>query len=253
MRRKGRRRLERLERFDSRIRRRCRLRRVAPADLLPFRRRALRSPRTSQRPTARRSRAAASARDNRPSTSHDAGSSWPSTSRQPFRRRAHPARRRSRPAFEIIKERVTSCSAVDAPWWTASTPALLAPGTVTYACSGVFGLSQSPTLPCTSDASCSGLASKCAIDQCVAKAPVGSACASTESCLDGAVCLGGKCSPSPDVMEKGACETVDDCRLGLVCVKGVCLPSRDFPELASRPRFSPYRVGADTCRAYTYL
>ncbi len=153
---------------------------------------------------------------------------------------------------EIIKERMTACSAVDAPWWGSATPALLAPGTVTYACAGIFGLSMSPTIPCTSDASCSGLASKCAIDQCVSKAPVGAACSETQSCLDGAVCISGRCSPSPDVREKGACTTSDDCRLGLLCAKGVCLPSRDVPE-QGEPRFSPYRVGADTCRAYTYL
>jgi hypothetical protein len=154
---------------------------------------------------------------------------------------------------EIIKERTTACSAVDAPWWASSTTALLAPGTVTYACAGIFALSMSPTIPCTSDASCSGLASKCAVDQCVAKSPVGSPCAETSSCLDGTVCIAGKCQPSPDVTEKGACTTSDDCRLGLVCAKGICLPSRDVPELGTRPRFSPYRVGADTCRAYTYL
>ena len=152
----------------------------------------------------------------------------------------------------IIKERMTSCSTVDAPWWASSTPALLAPGTVTYACAGIFGLSMSPTIPCTSDASCNGLADKCAIDQCVANAPVGSACTDTHGCLDGSVCIGGTCARSPDVREKGACTTSDDCRLGLLCAKGACLPSRDLPELG-KPRFSPYRVGADTCRAYAYL
>ena len=154
---------------------------------------------------------------------------------------------------DTIKGRIGVCGAVDAPWWTSSTSALLSPGTVMAACSPIFGLSQGAASPCTSDASCIGLAAKCAIDQCVAAVPIGSACASTPSCLDGAVCIAGKCSASPDVMEKGACTSDDDCRLGLVCAKGACLPSRDFPGLATRPRFSPYRIGVDTCRAYTYL
>lgn len=153
---------------------------------------------------------------------------------------------------EIIKQRMTACSAVDAPWWGSATPALLAPGTVTFACAGIFALSMSPTIPCTSDASCSGLASTCAIDQCVPNRSVGAACSETRSCLDGTVCISGTCSASPDVMEKATCATSDDCRLGLLCAKGVCLPSRDVPGLGE-PRFSPYRVGADTCRAYTYL
>jgi hypothetical protein len=153
---------------------------------------------------------------------------------------------------DTIKGRIGVCSAVDAPWWSESTPAILAPGSVMQACSPIFGFANRAPSPCTSDASCVGPAARCAIDQCVAAAPVGAACTTTPGCLDGAVCLAGTCAASPDVMEKGACTTDDECRLGLVCAKGSCLPSRDFPGLG-KARFSPYRVGSDTCRAYTYL
>lgn len=154
--------------------------------------------------------------------------------------------------IDTIKGRIGVCSAIDAPWWSQGTLALLSPGTVMAACSQIFGFVRREPSPCTSDASCIGLAARCAIDQCVSAAPLGTSCAATASCLDGAVCIAGTCSASPDVMESGACTTDDECRLGLVCAKGTCLPSRDFPGL-SAPRFSPYRIGVDTCRAYTYL
>jgi hypothetical protein len=153
--------------------------------------------------------------------------------------------------IDTIKGRVAVCSAVDAQWWSTSKVPLLAPGTVTQACASVFGFASGTPKVCTSDVACNGLANTCAIDQCVPAVPLGASCASS-SCLDGALCVGGTCSALPDVMPKGSCATDDDCRLGLVCAKSVCLPSRDFPELA-RPRFSPYRIGADTCRAYTFL
>jgi hypothetical protein len=153
---------------------------------------------------------------------------------------------------DTIKGRIGVCSAVDGPWWSQGTLALLAPGTVMQACASIFGFASREPLTCTSDASCLGLASKCAIDQCVAAGPIGTSCTGAASCLDGAVCIGGTCSAPLDVMETGPCATDDDCRLGLVCAKGVCFPSRDFPGLG-KPRFSPYRIGADTCRAYTYL
>ena len=151
-----------------------------------------------------------------------------------------------------IKGRVMACGQVDAAWWSSSFP-LLAPASVAKACASVFGLLE--TTPsagvCTSDASCAKGFS-CAIDQCVDATCIGTTCGATSDCVDGPLCIGSVCTAPPDVMINGACFVGSDCRLGLVCAKGLCLPSRDFPELAT-PRFSPYRIGADTCRAYAYL
>jgi hypothetical protein len=157
--------------------------------------------------------------------------------------------------IDTIKGRIGLCSAVDAPWWASSnTLAILAPASVKDACLPLFGFTPTGNkpIPCTSNASCIGLASQCAIDECVAAGPLGIACKGVASCLDGESCIAGTCSAPLDVPVKGECASGDDCRLGLICVKGICLPSRDFPGVGG-PRFSPYRIGADTCGAYQYL
>lgn len=155
---------------------------------------------------------------------------------------------------DAIKGRLATCSPLDAPWWTSGTTlALLAPSNVRSACSPIFDLPPTKILSCESNASCSGLAATCAIDECTAAGPIGTACTSGVACLDGESCIEGACSAPLNVQENGACKSDEDCRLGLVCAKTVCLKSRDVPGNTANTRFSPYRIGADTCRAYSTL
>ena len=93
------------------------------------------------------------------------------------------------------------------------------PASVKDACLPLFGVTGgNKTNPCTSNASCIGLATQCAIDECVTAGPLGSVCKATADCLDGAACIGGTCSAKQCVADNLACAT------GAECCGGTCSP-----------------------------
>jgi hypothetical protein len=158
---------------------------------------------------------------------------------------------------DAIEQRITACGTVDLKWWSSSDLALSSPPSVQAECRPVFGGGRPGSdagAPCTSDATCVANG-KCAIDVCTSagSGAIGDACVvDASSCWDGNVCTAKVCAKAPDVAAGGMCSTDEDCRLGLLCFKGACAAAREHPELY-KPRFSPYRIGADTCGAFTTL
>ena len=151
---------------------------------------------------------------------------------------------------DAIHTRIAACGKEDVHW-PGTELAVFAPSSIQAACATVFPSAQSSRAePCAASTSCGG-ASTCAIDECTSAPALGAACPGG-SCLDSAVCAAGSCV-APSSADVGAsCMINDDCRLGLVCATGACAPSHDHPGLATQ-RSSPYRIGSDTCRAFTYL
>jgi len=153
---------------------------------------------------------------------------------------------------DAIKTRTAACGKEDYPWWRLGDVALFGPPNIQKACAALVGLSMKTVRgeACTAKTACAG-AETCAVDICVPGVLLGESCA-TEPCLDGAMCTGGVCARGSEATIGDACNVDEECRLGLVCSKNMCAPARSQPELYEE-RHSPYRVGADTCRAFTDL
>jgi len=150
-----------------------------------------------------------------------------------------------------IHTRIAACSKDDIRWHSADLP-IFAPGTVATACHAILPDVAIPSVErCSESMSCQVPSDVCAIDQCSAASQVGLAC-DTAECFDASNCIAGKCMPASLADVGAACTSDVDCRIGLVCFAQACAPTRDHPELAKQ-RSSPYRIGADTCRAFTYL
>jgi hypothetical protein len=149
-----------------------------------------------------------------------------------------------------IHTRVAACGKEDVRWPGADLP-IFAPASVQAACK--------PLLPKTAVAasdSCSAsmacpFSVTCAIDECSSQPVLGAACPGGV-CLDSATCTAGTCAAVATADVGSPCERDDDCRLGLVCWARSCDTSRAHPGSLVQ-RSSPYRIGADTCRAFTYL
>ena len=152
---------------------------------------------------------------------------------------------------DAIKTRTATCGKEDYAWWRLGDLALFGPPNIQKACAALVGLSMKTISgqSCTATTTCAD-GETCAIDICVHGARVGESCAA-DSCLDGATCTGGVCARG-EAPVGDACKVDEECRLGLVCAKSTCAPARSRPELYEE-RHSPYRVGADTCRAFTDL
>lgn len=153
---------------------------------------------------------------------------------------------------DAIEQRMSLCGKEDVAWQTIKgSPPLFAASSLQAGCEAVVGRTNgTKAMLCKSGIEClDGYA--CAVDECVPNQGLGGSCAKLP-CLDGFACNGTTCELSAvhDVGEM--CVTDAECKLGLVCANGTCLPARQFPELYER-RSSPYRVGADTCKAFTYL
>jgi len=149
-----------------------------------------------------------------------------------------------------IHTRIAACGKEDIHW-PGLDPAIFAPESIIAACSTLLpGVKPSPSEHCDASTPCAEPSTTCAIDVCTSAPSVGAACQDT--CLDTATCNGGTCVAISTADVGAACKSDDDCRLGLVCASSACAPAREHPE-RSTARFSPYRIGADTCRAFTYL
>ena len=153
---------------------------------------------------------------------------------------------------EGIRERVAACGTVDIAWAVVEGhPALFAPGTIQTACGDVVGRTDGTVrTPCSSTNPCSD-GYTCAIDECATNPGSGAKCAD-QPCLDGFVCPAGTCVAGPNLDVGGMCTAAADCQLGLVCAASACAPAREHPDLYKR-RSSAYRIGADTCKAFSYL
>lgn len=151
---------------------------------------------------------------------------------------------------DAIHTRVAACGKEDIHW-PGGDVAVFAPASIQAACGPLFPNVALPTGErCSASTPCGG-ASTCAIDECTSAPALGAACPGG-SCLDSASCTAGTCA-APSTADVNAMCTKDvDCRLGLVCFQGLCAAAREHPELAAQ-RSSPYRIGADTCSAYSYL
>ncbi len=152
--------------------------------------------------------------------------------------------------ISAIHTRIAACGKEDARF-SGDFP-LFQPGPVSHPCMALL-----PNVPvfsyeaCSASSPCAESNAVCAIDACTSAQPVGAACMQ-DGCVDTANCVSGKCVPSSTADVGAACTSNVDCRLGLVCFQAACAPTRDHPDLATQ-RSSPYRIGADTCRAFTYL
>jgi hypothetical protein len=151
---------------------------------------------------------------------------------------------------DAIHTRIAACAKEDIHWDDPQ-PAFFDPALVQAGClpllpnAKVLGFEA-----CSASMPCAESNATCAIDVCSFAQPVGAACGA--GCLDSASCVAGTCAVVVKSDVGAACMISDDCRLGLVCATGTCATSHDHPGLATQ-RSSPYRIGSDTCRAYTYL
>jgi len=155
--------------------------------------------------------------------------------------------------IDAIKTRTAACGKEDYAWWSFDDVALFNPKSVLEACGPLVGVARTVNGPrCDAKTTCGG-GLTCAIDLCVEGPHLGEPCpgAADSPCLDGAVCISGVCTRG-EREAKSACSIDDECRLGLLCFKGECAPASAHPEQYVE-RHSPYRVGADTCKAYTDL
>ena len=154
-----------------------------------------------------------------------------------------------------IVQRTSACSLTDFPWAEMEQPALFAPPSIRLAC-GVL-LDGGRDLPLPSSTSCSEASpclttnQLCMIDSCQFVAQLGEGCRGI-TCRDGLVCSVGFCEAAGDRNLGQACGSSEDCRLGLVCAGSKCDAARANPG-SYKERSSPYRVGADTCRAFATL
>ena len=151
---------------------------------------------------------------------------------------------------DAIHTRTAACGKDDVHW-PAGDLAVFAPASIQMACAPLFPNIAFPSAErCSASMPCEG-ASTCAIDECSSAPALGAACPGG-TCLDSASCMAGTCVASSTADVNAKCTTDVDCRLGLVCFEGLCAPAHDHPELSAQ-RSSPYRIGADTCRAFSYL
>ena len=153
--------------------------------------------------------------------------------------------------ISAVATRTGACSSVD--YLFSGVSAFFAPTSVLVACSALLGIDViPPSGPTCSVASptCSNGA-KCFIDACVDAGVLGGPCVD-DRCEDGPSCNAGTCEAVATKLPGAACAATSECRLGLVCAKGICDAARVYPELYEE-RSSPYRVGADTCRAFSTL
>lgn len=151
---------------------------------------------------------------------------------------------------DSIRARVAVCAKDDSKWWERG-DAFFGPWSIQVACESVLGSGARSAERCSTALACNG-GRTCAIDECVDDSPLGAPCDNGQRCFDGAVCNGSSCVAAPMAAAGEACTTAADCRLGLVCFASKCAPAREHPELYE-PRSSPYRAGADTCSAFTFL
>ena len=151
-----------------------------------------------------------------------------------------------------IGTRMAICGKEDVAWQIINgTPALFASSSIQDACEAVVGRTDgTKNMPCSTSFNC-GKGETCAVDICASNPGKGGDC-TNQPCLDSFECSGGTCVVTATHDVGDMCGSDSECLLGLVCAKGSCLPARQFPELSKR-RSSPYRVGADTCKAFTYL
>jgi hypothetical protein len=150
-----------------------------------------------------------------------------------------------------IHARVAACAKEDIHWPFLDL-AIFAPASIEAECAPLLPNVGAPQVQrCSATMPCAGSGTTCAVDECSAVPALGAACPGGE-CLDSARCVAGTCVAPATADVNGACATNDDCRLGLVCFDARCAPTREHPELAT-VRSSPYRIGSDTCRAYSYL
>jgi hypothetical protein len=155
--------------------------------------------------------------------------------------------------IEAVDARVRACGAVDAKWWDRGDLGLFGPYSVQLACAAILGSPSDRHGARCSDAQSCPNGNTCVIDECIADSGAGEPCkASSECLLDSLVCTGSMCVTEPSAEVGRACTEDADCRLGLVCASAQCAPAREHPELYEE-RSSPYRVGIDTCQAFTFL
>jgi hypothetical protein len=152
---------------------------------------------------------------------------------------------------DAIHARIAACGGDDIHWPGAD-PALFAPASIATACLPLLPNVKVPTVEhCSDSMHCQEPGTTCAIDMCTSAGLIGLGCPAGE-CVDSARCVTGTCVALSTADVNAKCATNDDCRLGLVCFENLCAPAREHPDVSSQ-RSSPYRIGADTCRAFTYL
>lgn len=151
-----------------------------------------------------------------------------------------------------ITKRVSSCSTEDALFGT-DIDAFFGPSSVNKACTAFFP-HDSPVgtrLSCSSSQPCADVGNtSCAVDECAFGHGSGLSC--PPDCFDGLECVSGKCALHVVAGLDAKCGAPSDCAPGLVCHAGTCVPHRAAPGLKTIT-FSPYRVSAETCRAFQYL
>jgi hypothetical protein len=152
---------------------------------------------------------------------------------------------------DAVHTRVVACALEDLRWRGNELP-LLQPSPISAACAPLFPPApSSPFEACSVSMPCSEPDNLCAIDVCAPAPAIGSPC-NQGACRDTGNCVAGSCVAGSTAGVDASCSSNVDCRLGLVCFEMHCAPTRDHTDLATR-RSSPYRVGADTCSAYSYL
>ena len=150
-----------------------------------------------------------------------------------------------------IHTRIAACAKDDIRWHDADPP-IFAPATVATACQPLLPNVMIPPFErCSESMSCRDNPAICAIDVCSTSRLLGTGCSDTAACFDSGNCIDGECLAASLAGVGASCATEVDCRVGLVCFQRACAPTRDHPELAKQ-RSSPYRIGADTCSAYSY-
>jgi hypothetical protein len=165
-----------------------------------------------------------------------------------------PASRDVEACLSAIRTRTAACAKEDGSFGFDD-QAFFGPKSVQSACAPLLRRGGGSTETCSPGQTCSD-GRTCAIDECVDDRKQGESCV-TLRCLDSLVCrdYGGPspiCSPRADADVGASCTVTVECRLGLVCFDGSCARSRGTPD-EHTIRFSPYRVGADTCRVFAYL
>ncbi|MCC7541082.1 MAG: hypothetical protein IT379_32990 [Deltaproteobacteria bacterium] len=63
---------------------------------------------------------------------------------------------------------------------------------------------------------------ECRDGRCLAPDPGGASCEFDDACMDGLLCISGRCTADP---RSGGCTTTADCPIGLMCLAGVCAPT----------------------------
>jgi hypothetical protein len=150
-----------------------------------------------------------------------------------------------------ITRRAAACSREDAAWYLEPQQ-IFGPASIANACAPLIGKAMDPGEACSPVKPCDA-ARTCAIDQCTDDVGLDGSCIADGQCFDGLICgSASTCTPSRGAATGSACKSDLECHLGLVCANGKCDSARNHPELYVE-RHSPYRVGFDTCRVFTFL